>query len=207
MTEAEWLATRSSHELLKFIDQERLGGKGKFRTRKLRLMRCSSFRTSWELLPDDVLRQAVLVAEQFADGECGLELLLSARREVALTAHWLKSPFVEGCYRLLDPTAKRRAVDYGPHLGSESRRLCDCIRDIFGNPFRPVSFDPDWRTSTAVALARQMYDARDFSAMPILADALEDAECDNEDVLSHCRAVDGVHVRGCWVVDLVLGKS
>jgi hypothetical protein len=81
------------------------------------------------------------------------------------------------------------------------------VRDIFGNPFRPVSFDSDWRTSTAVALAQQMYDSRDFSVMPILADALQDAGCGNEDVLGHCRAADGVHVRGCWVVDLVLGKS
>jgi hypothetical protein len=78
---------------------------------------------------------------------------------------------------------------------------------MFGNPFRPISFDPEWRTSTAVALAQQMYDSRDFNVMPILADALQDAGCENEDVLDHCRAADGVHVRGCWVVDLVLGKS
>ena len=78
--------------------------------------------------------------------------------------------------------------------------------DIFGNPFRPVKFDPAWRTSTAVALARGMYESRDFGAMPILADALQDAGCDNEDVLNHCRSANQVHVRGCWVVDLVLGK-
>jgi hypothetical protein len=80
------------------------------------------------------------------------------------------------------------------------------LRDIFGNPFRPVAFDPAWRTSTAVALAEQMYDSRDFGAMPILADALQDAGCDSEDILNHCRA-PGDHVRGCWVVDLVLGKE
>ncbi|MBY0459193.1 MAG: hypothetical protein K2V38_17825 [Gemmataceae bacterium] len=80
------------------------------------------------------------------------------------------------------------------------------FRDIFGNPFRPVVFLPDWRTSTAVALAAQMYDLRDFSAMPILADALQDAGCDSDDILGHCRG-DGPHVRGCWVVDLVLGKE
>jgi hypothetical protein len=74
------------------------------------------------------------------------------------------------------------------------------------NPFRPVAFDPEWRTSTAVALAGQMYEARDFSAMPILADALQDAGCDNADILDHCRS-PGPHVRGCWVVDLVLGKE
>jgi len=80
------------------------------------------------------------------------------------------------------------------------------LRDIFGNPFRPVAFSTSWRTDTAVTLARQMYDARDFSAMPILADALQDAGCDNTDVLDHCRG-PGPHVRGCWVVDLVLGKE
>jgi hypothetical protein len=80
-------------------------------------------------------------------------------------------------------------------------------QDIFGNPFRPVAFDPAWRTGTAVALANTMYDARDFAAMPILADALEEAGCDVPDVLNHCRDPKGVHVRGCWVVDLVLGKS
>ncbi|WP_246523698.1 hypothetical protein [Gemmata palustris] len=83
---------------------------------------------------------------------------------------------------------------------------CSAIRDIFGNPFRPVVFSPYWRTDTAVSLARQMYESRDFSAMPILADALQDAGCDNDDVLSHCRA-PGEHVRGCWVVDLVLGRE
>ena len=81
------------------------------------------------------------------------------------------------------------------------------IRDIFGNPFRPATFLHEWRTSTAVALASQMYEARDFGAMPILADALQDAGCDNVDILDHCRDTNGAHVRGCWVVDLVLGKA
>jgi hypothetical protein len=80
------------------------------------------------------------------------------------------------------------------------------VRDIFGNPFRPVTFSAEWRTDTAVTLARTMYEARDFSAMPILADALQDAGCDNVDLLAHCRG-PGPHVRGCWVVDLVLGKE
>jgi len=58
-----------------------------------------------------------------------------------------------------------------------------------------------------VSLARTMYEAREFGAMPILADALQDAGCDNDDILSHCRDANQVHVRGCWVVDLVLGKE
>ncbi|MCE9566333.1 MAG: hypothetical protein K8U57_30280 [Planctomycetes bacterium] len=81
------------------------------------------------------------------------------------------------------------------------------LRDIFGNPFEPVTFSPEWRTSTAFAIAREMYVSRDFSAMPILADALQDAGCDNEDILNHCRDANQIHVRGCWIVDLVLGKS
>jgi hypothetical protein len=84
---------------------------------------------------------------------------------------------------------------------------CILLRDVFGNPFRPVAFDPAWRTDTAVALARGMYGSRDFSAMPILADALQDAGCENDDLLAHCRDAKQVHVRGCWVVDLVLGKA
>jgi hypothetical protein len=77
------------------------------------------------------------------------------------------------------------------------------LRDIFGNPFRPATFLPEWRTSTVLALAQQMYDSRDFSAMPILADALQDAGCDNAAILEHCRG-PGPHVRGCWVVDSLL---
>ncbi|HEY1187100.1 MAG TPA: hypothetical protein VGE74_05550 [Gemmata sp.] len=80
------------------------------------------------------------------------------------------------------------------------------VRDIFGNPFHPITFSPSWRTDTARVLAQGMYDNRDFSAMPILADALQDAGCDSEEILAHCRSPDP-HVRGCWVVDLVLVKE
>jgi hypothetical protein len=90
--------------------------------------------------------------------------------------------------------------------GSEEKRQADLVRDIFDNPFRPVIVDPRWRTSDVLGLARAMYEARTFDRMPILADALMDAGCSDEQILSHCRG-DGPHVRGCWVVDLVLGKE
>jgi hypothetical protein len=90
---------------------------------------------------------------------------------------------------------------------AEELAIADLVRDIFGNPFHPVTFSPSWRTDTAISLARTMYESRDFGAMPILADALQDAGCDNDDVLKHCRSAKQVHVRGCWVVDLVLGKE
>ena len=91
-------------------------------------------------------------------------------------------------------------------MHEESAVQATLLRDIFGNPFRTVAFDAAWRTSTVVALARQVYGSRDFGAMPILADALQDAGCDSDDVLNHCRG-PGPHVRGCWVIDLVLGKG
>jgi hypothetical protein len=83
--------------------------------------------------------------------------------------------------------------------------IADILRDIFGNPFRPVSVDTAWLTSTVIALARQMYDSRDFSGMPILADALQDAGCETAAILDHCRG-SGPHCRGCWLMDLLLGK-
>lgn len=79
-------------------------------------------------------------------------------------------------------------------------------RDIFGNPFRPVAFSQKWRSDTAVSLATGIYADRAFDRLPILADALEEAGCDHPDILTHCRG-PGPHVRGCWVVDAVLGKS
>src|SRR5205814_838558 len=82
----------------------------------------------------------------------------------------------------------------------------DVLTEILGARGGAGSFSPEWRTETAVALARTMYDSREFSAMPILADALQDAGCDNDAILSHCRDANQPHVRGCWVVDLVLGK-
>jgi hypothetical protein len=99
-------------------------------------------------------------------------------------------------------------LESGAAAGARERGMQSALlRDIFGNPFRPVTFSPTWRTDTAVALARQMYDTREFSAMPILADALQDAGCDSADVLSHCRDANQTHVRGCWVVDLVLSNE
>ncbi|MCE9560801.1 MAG: hypothetical protein K8U57_01975 [Planctomycetes bacterium] len=79
------------------------------------------------------------------------------------------------------------------------------LHDIFGNPFQPIVLDPNWLTSTVVALANGIYDENAFDQMPILADALQDAGCDNEDVLGHCRS-EGPHVRGCWVIDQLLRK-
>jgi hypothetical protein len=83
---------------------------------------------------------------------------------------------------------------------------CRVVRCLMPNPFRPVPPDPARLTSTAVSLAEGIYHDRAFDRLPILADALQDAGCENADILAHCRG-PGPHVRGCWVVDLVLGKG
>jgi hypothetical protein len=82
------------------------------------------------------------------------------------------------------------------------------LHDVFGpDPYKPVKVVRAWRTTTAVSLARSMDTSRDFSAMPVLADALQEAGCEHPAVLNHCRDPKASHVRGCWVIDLVLGKK
>ena len=115
-------------------------------------------------------------------------------------------------HAILDPSALGAAAETvrmmsdvvwdtdAPNFGSLA------LRDIVGNPFRPVVAEPAWLTEAAVGIARGVYDERAFERLPILADALQEAGCEDADVLSHCRE-PGTHVRGCWVVDLVLGKS
>jgi hypothetical protein len=155
-----------------------------------------------------------------AEAECHAGLAVSYTSEVYLGASSIRGdPGVAA-------TAASNVVRYttaaqldpeglAPDLGNsevpraakdaESAAQAQLLRCIFGNPFRPVAFDPEWRTSTVVQLARGIYDDRDFDRLPILADALQDAGCNNADVLNHCRQ-PGPHARGCWVVDLVLGK-
>jgi hypothetical protein len=95
---------------------------------------------------------------------------------------------------------------WGQAFDAERQRQTSVIYEIFGNPFRLVAIDPPWLTSTVSALATGIYADRAFDRLPILADALQDAGCDNDDILSHLRS-DGPHVKGCWALDLVLGKS
>jgi hypothetical protein len=83
------------------------------------------------------------------------------------------------------------------------------LRDLFGNPFRTTSLDPVWTTwhdGLPVKMAAAIYAERRFEDLPILADALEEAGCEQPDVLAHCRGPGG-HARGCWVVDLILSKD
>jgi hypothetical protein len=80
------------------------------------------------------------------------------------------------------------------------------VREIFGNPFRPIASGSVWLTPNVVQLAQAIYNDRTFDQMPNLSDALMDAGCGDEEILGHCRG-SGPHVRGCWVLDLLLGKE
>jgi hypothetical protein len=102
-------------------------------------------------------------------------------------------------------------ASWASHMG-EYHWCCGLLRDVFGNPFHPygpVQLVPAWlawRDGTVPRMAQAIYDERTFDRMPILADALEEAGCDDQPLLSHCRGA-GPHVRGCWVLDLILGKN
>jgi hypothetical protein len=102
-------------------------------------------------------------------------------------------------------THEELGLDYFPESSAERVVQAGLVRCVFGNPFRPVAFDPAWRTEAAVSLVRGMDETRDFAAMPVLADALEDAGCADAELLAHCRG-PGPHARGCHALDRVLGR-
>jgi hypothetical protein len=207
MTEAEWQDCGEPDVMLMFLW-------GKASNRKSRLFACGDCRRKWEwwFSRNEEARRAVMVAEQYADGR-------TTDAELAAADHSQIRYHVAHCVTIADAgisaieearTMLEAAVscvgeyaDLQKIKSEEKRSQVALLRDIFGNPFRPVAFSPEWRTDTAVSLARQMYENREFSAMPILADALQDAGCDSEEVLNHCRDADTPYVRGCWVVDLV----
>jgi hypothetical protein len=83
----------------------------------------------------------------------------------------------------------------------------ELVRDIFPPPGAAPELQRDWLTDTVLALARQADESGDYSALPILADALQDAGCNDEVMLSRCRDESGIHSRGNWVVDLLLGRE
>jgi hypothetical protein len=92
---------------------------------------------------------------------------------------------------------------------TEASNQAVLFRDLIGNPVRPVVVRAEcshWKDNTIIKLAGTINAEHRYSDLPILADALEDAGCDNAELLSHCRG-SGPHVRGCWALDLLLGKG
>lgn len=207
MTEAGWLGSAEPRLMLEAIE-------GEASDRKLRLFICACCRAIWPLMSERSWREAVEIAERYADGvgsKGQMDELRDAiwyaeynRHQPPLPAHQPSDavqlalrprPFYPAC----DVPKILKAASSDPDLPVA------LLRDIFGNPFHPITPSSSWITSSVLALARRMYDSRDFSAMPILADALQDSGCDNTDILDHCRG-PGPHVRGCWVVDAILNK-
>jgi hypothetical protein len=127
-------------------------------------------------------------------------------KEAQKAAYYASSNAYLAFASLTNPGAASSDNEFSASRVAEERVQTEILRDIFGNPFSPVAIDPSWLTSDVVALATGIYDQRAFDRMPILADALQDAGCDNEEVLNHCRG-PGLHVRGCWAIDLLLRKE
>jgi hypothetical protein len=239
MNEEQWLTCDDPRSMMEWLRTHRGESRRKRGRRRLRLFACACLRGIWRLLRQEGSRNAVCVAERYADGDATESELAEAATgavrarlreggQIGNSPYWQSSEAAgHVCEKRFDSgdhtsvthashsSANAWAMDrvrstQGKHGAEFRARLAvhaDWLRDIFGNPFRPVNFSPSWRTDTAITLARTMYESREFSAMPILADALQDAGCDKADILDHCRDPKRVHVRGCWVVDLLLGKE
>jgi hypothetical protein len=220
-TEAAWLGSQNPHHLLDLLDAREVKS-----DRRLRLAAVGCCRLIWPLL-DEAHRQLVEVSGRYADGRATYAQLRAAwqvSRQRPLTQAREALAARETAQR--ESRAALAGVLYhvlgvtwpGPDFPPAGRgqswqerclRCCGMVRDVFGNPFREVTLDPallGWNGGTVVHLARSIYDDHRFVEMPILADALEEAGCTDRDVLGHCRS-GAEHTRGCWLVDLVLGKG
>jgi hypothetical protein len=231
MTEAEWLACEDPETMLDFLYD-----KASQRKLRLFACACCSrvrdrfaYRRFWELVElcerfadGQAKRKEVksltrhLMNPVFHDmegfdaslrvaGECNFAGMVSRKdayeaRDAELAAHACAS-YVAGRW-----VPYRDGDERAPAYFSEATEQCRLLRDVVGNPFRPIVLAADWVNPTVVVLARTVYDERAFDRLPILADALEDAGCADAALLDHCRG-PGPHVRGCWVVDLILGKK
>jgi hypothetical protein len=200
MTEKQWLTVKPSRKLSerKLADQMLAFARDHGSERKLRLALCGLLRQE-PFAQDEGVKASIELSERWADQQATDEEVLDFN----------KRSFSDYPSRQWSALAKPAADSIQTALESHNgmkRRLPPLLRDIFGNPFRSLACDPAWLTSTVVALAEGIYADRAFDRMPILADALQDAGCDNEDVLSHCRNTQLAHVRGCWVIDLLTGR-
>jgi len=222
MTEEDWHSESNPGPMLEHL-KRRLRVAPRARGRKFRLTAVEFLRLRTDMVSNPRVARAVEAGEAMCDGAGTLPDVSAILAEAGLRADpsdlpgwgfvlkFLLSPDsftaaheIAGLtHRVRWPTPGRAGYARDELTMASQAWI---IRDVFGNPFRPATCPPSWRTSAAGALAESVYEARDFAAMPVLADALEEAGCDDADVLTHCRG-PGPHVRGCWVVDLVLGKA
>jgi hypothetical protein len=220
MTEAEWTTSNDSYRALKPCRKII-----RYHPRKGRLFAVACCYRIWNRLTDERSRKAVETAALHAEG-LATDHQLQAAEARASVAH-------ADAYRLrgkagacpewaaqfaasLDAWfAATRASNFAyvaagdpvSEPGPEKKVQADLARCIFGPlPFRPVAPDPVWLAANVKQLAQGIYADRAFDRLPLLADALEEAGCTDADILAHCRG-PSPHVRGCWVVDLILGKQ
>ncbi len=238
MTGPEWLTCPHPTPMLTFIE-------GQASARKLRLFGVACCRRVLHLLghgacrgqeQQALSRQAVEVAERFADGLASASDLARAHGMAHLGNNvnpCLDSilPVTPGSSRFATPRLMELACRFvaselapqASGMVEEFTRLAsyavdgadprpthaDLGREVFGNPFHRVAFDPAWLRCDDGAipgLARAIYADRSFDQLPVLADALEDAGCQDVAILDHCRRPAN-HVRGCWALDKLLGKE
>jgi len=216
MTETDWLTCDHPYAMLEHV-------KRTASDRKRRLFATGCCRRIWPLIPS-CFHEAVDVAEAYGDGLVTNKVRKSLEKR--LRTRWQELHFGgSAAYAALECLKK----DVGWHPGSPhsavqaawgkeslARQVEICstefaaqaalLRDIIGNPFYRLKVDLAYQTPTVTALATGIYAEQAHDRLPILADALQEAGCEDRNVLDHCRG-DGPHARGCWVVDLVLGKD
>jgi hypothetical protein len=219
MDEAEWLACADPDRMLKHLGK-------KYSGRKLRLFAVACCRSLRSLLVGKATRCAVEVAERFADGladereldeandaaetEGGLPLATFSNPAVWITIYnaFKAADNTSAWAAGLGATSADRHWDQATFT-RERANQSQLLREIVGNPFRPVIITPEvlaWAGGTVVKMAQAIYGERRFGELPVLADALEDAGCTDAAILAHCRG-PGEHFRGCWVVDLLLKRT
>jgi hypothetical protein len=222
MNEGDWLEGTDPIRLLAFVH-------GRVSDRKLRLFVVAYFRTVWNAWKDSQTQtawNAIDLAEKYADGLASDHQLLAAHASVvpgkghfddlglwfiytnacAATAVNIYEAFVDATQSY---NAAHTAPDAPSIIAADRLERCQLIRDVVGNPFRPISIASNWliaKDGAVPKLAEQIYDKRGFDNLPCLANTLEDVCCDDADLLAHCRE-PGPHVKGCWAVDAVLGKN
>jgi hypothetical protein len=200
---------------------KRLLGPHNKKDRKLRLFACACARRLWHLLSDDRFRRAIEVAEQFADGEATDEqrdVIKRACEAAYNTPIWtcaaaaargtLSSNPSNAAWNVAGSSAGEDGDEGEPAWEAHRAKQADLFRDIFG-PYRPVKLYRSWLSWQGGAvpkLAQEIYENRCVERLPALADLLEEAGCSSADILEHCRSANE-HVRGCWVLDLLLGKK
>jgi hypothetical protein len=211
MTESQWLKAVSTYDMLEYLDK-------RLSLRKRVLFGCATARQVWPLVTQAVNRAAVETSERYADGQETRKAMLEAWKrldwEPAMYVEWHIGTVSAGLnYRSPTPdeTAAKRLSDFSRRRPIEQRHRdwADALRDIAGNPFRPAAVDPvwlAWNDKAVVSLAQTIYGEGRWEDVPILGDALEEAGCRDEGILGHCRQ-PAPHYRGCWVVDLALGRE